>query len=68
VFFLRRVHADRQPRRRPERHFREDTTAESGDGFDGGFVEALGWNPNGVLDASESVNETRQEREGTDLV
>ena len=40
----------RQSRGRPERHFRENTPAESGDGFDGGFGEALGWNPNRVLD------------------
>jgi hypothetical protein len=39
------------PRGRPERHFRENTPAESGDGFDGGFVEALSQNSNGVFDA-----------------
>jgi hypothetical protein len=50
VFFLRGLHADRQSRARPERDFRENTPAENGDGFDGGFVEALGRNLDGVLD------------------
>jgi len=51
VFFLWRLDADRQPRRWPKRHFRENTPAESGHRLYGSFVETFGWNPNGVLDA-----------------
>jgi len=51
VFFLGRFHPDRQPRRWAKGHFRKNTSAECGDGFHRGFVETLGWNSNGVLDA-----------------
>jgi hypothetical protein len=51
VFFLGRLHADRQSRGRPERHFRENTPAKSRHRLYGSFVETLGRNSNGVLDA-----------------
>jgi hypothetical protein len=51
VFLLRRHHANRQAGRWAKWHFREKTPAKRSDGFDSSFVEALGWNPNGVLDA-----------------
>ena len=51
VFLLRRHYADGQTCRWTEWRFREYTPAKRSDGFDSSFVEALGWNPNRVLDA-----------------
>jgi hypothetical protein len=51
MLFLRRLYTNRQLCCRPKCHFRKCTTSESGHGFDGSFVETLGGNPNGVLDA-----------------
>jgi hypothetical protein len=49
VLFFRCFDADRQSCRRSKRHFREHAPAERGDGFDGGFVEAVGWDADRVL-------------------